>query len=527
MRTFSVLFVVELLNLAWPAFAAEKPNIVFILADDLGYSDLGCYGSEIATPNLDKLAAGGLKFTQFYNTARCWPTRAALLTGYYPQQVHRDALPGLGGGSGGTRQKWARLLPDFLKPHGYRSYHSGKWHVDGKVLDGGFDRSLDMKNQGNYFTAKGNALDDVPVKPAEDESGYYATKATVDHAISCLQEHAEKYPDRPFFHYVAFIAPHFPLHALPEDIARYRDKYLEGWDKMRQRRFARQQELKLHETTLSQLEPDVGPPYDFPAALKKLGPGEVNRPLPWTDQTEEQRRFQATKMAIHAAMVDRMDREIGRLIEQLKAMKAFENTLIFFASDNGASAEIMVRDGGHDPEASPGSAATYLCLGPGFSSACNTPFRRHKTWVHEGGISTPLIVHWPAGITARGELRHAPAHMIDIVPTILDILGIEKPTKWEDEPIPPAPGRSLQPALAKDVVVEREFLWWLHEGNRAIRVGDWKLVAAKGEPWELYDLRTDRAESRNQVKEQGERAKELEALWNRQLEEMKSLSRQK
>lgn len=504
---------------------SKRPNIVFILADDMGYSDLGCYGGEIETPHLDKLAAGGLRFTQFYNTARCWPSRAALMTGYYAQQVHRDALPELAGGARGVRQKWARLLPDYLKPHGYRNYHSGKWHIDGKVLAAGFDRSLDVRNQGNFFTARGNLIDDVPVKPAADESDYYITTATVDHAVDCLQEHADKYADRPFFHYVAFIAPHFPLHALPKDIARYRDKYLDGWDKMRVQRFARQQKMELLQTTLSKLERDVGPPYHFPDALKKLGPGEINRPLPWTELTEEQRRFQATKMAIHAAMVDRMDQEIGRLIEQLKAMNAYDNTLIFFASDNGASAEIMVRNGGHDPTADPGSAATYLCLGPGFSSACNTPFRRHKTWVHEGGISTPLVVHWPAGIKARGELRRTPAHVIDIVPTILDITGIKKPTEWDSEPIPPAPGHSLVPALADDVTVERGFLWWLHEGHRAIRVDHWKLVAAKGDPWELYDLRSDRAEANDLSKKHPEKVKELEAVWNQHTEKTTRLAR--
>jgi arylsulfatase A-like enzyme len=520
----SFLLLLGLLALSAVAAAAERPNIVFILADDLGYSDLGCYGSEIATPNLDRLATDGLRFTQFYNTARCWPSRAALLTGYYAQQVHRDALPGLGGGSNGVRQRWARLLPDFLKPHGYRSYHSGKWHIDGTVLAGGFDRSLDVRNQGNYFTAKNNRLDDVPVKSPGDEAGYYSTIATIDHANDCLREHAEKYSNRPFFHYVAFIAPHFPLHALPQDIARYRDKYLDGWEAMRERRFARQREMGLVNTTMSKLEPDIGPPYHFPEALEKLGPGEVNRPMPWSELTDEQRRFQATKMAIHAAMVERMDREIGRLIAQLKAMGAFENTLIIFASDNGASAEIMVRDGGHDPQAAPGSARSYLCLGPGFSSACNTPFRRHKTWVHEGGISTPLIVHWPAGIRARGELRHTPAHMIDIVPTMLEVLDLEKPTHWEGEPIPPAPGQSLVPAFVSDVVVERDLLWWLHEGNRAIRVGDWKLVAAKGDPWELYDLRTDRAESNNLAAGRPEKAMELEAMWNREFEAISRLA---
>lgn len=522
----SALFLIGfcLIGLATPTTAAEKPNVIFILADDMGFSDLGCYGGEIKTPNLDQLATGGLRFTQFYNTARCWPTRAALMTGYYAQQVHRDTLPELGGGSRGKRQTWARLLPDFLKPHGYRNYHSGKWHIDGKVLDAGFDRSYDTRNQGNFFTEKGNLLDDVRIKPAKDESGYYTTIATADHAIECLQDHADNYKNQPFFHYVAFIAPHFPLHALPQDIARYRDKYLDGWDEMRAQRFARQNKMGLHNTTLSKLEPDVGPPYHFPDAFEKLGPGEINRPLPWQKLNEEQRRFQATKMAIHAAMVDRMDREIGRLIQQLKAMGAYENTLIFFASDNGASAEIMVRNGGHDPQASPGSAATYLCLGPGFSSACNTPFRRHKTWVHEGGASTPLVVHWPAGIQDRGAFRKSPAHMIDIVPTILDVLDIEKPATWEGEKIPAAPGHSLVPAFKKDVTVDREFLWWLHEDNRAIRVGDWKLVAAKGDPWELYDLRNDRAESNNLVKKHPEKAKELEALWNRQLKESSALA---
>ena len=496
--------------------ATPKPNVVFILADDLGYSDVGCYGGEIATPNLDALARNGLRFTQFYNTTRCWPSRGALLTGYYAQQIHRDALPELRGGNSGVRQSWARLLPDFLKPAGYRSYHSGKWHIDGKVLDGGLDLSLNMNNQGNYFRDAGNTIDDQPVPPAANESGYYATIATADHAIECLKDHAANYPDRPFFHYVAFIAPHFPLHALPQDIAKYRDKYLAGWEAMREARFGRQKEMGLTRTTLSAVERNLGPPYAFPEAIKKLGPGEVNRPLPWSELTDEQRRFQATKMAIHAAMVDRMDQEIGRIIAQLKAMKAFDNTIIFFASDNGASAEMMIRDGGHDPTAPPGSAKTYLCLGPGFSSACNTPFRRHKTWVHEGGISTPLIAHWPAGISAKGELRQTPGHLIDIVPTVLELAGVQKPKEWLGEPIPEAPGRSLAPAFARDVTIPRASLWWLHEGHRAVRVGDWKLVAAKGDAWELYDLRTDRAEQNNLAAKMPDKVKELERVWQEQ-----------
>ncbi len=511
---------------ACSSLIGAKPNIVFILADDLGYSDLGCYGSEIATPNLDSLAKNGLRFTQFYNTARCWPTRSALMSGYYAQQIHRDELPEVGGGGQGLRQKWAPLLPHFLKPLGYRCYHSGKWHIDGKVLAGGFDRSLDMQNQGNFFTAKGNSIDDVPVTPSADETGYYATIATADHAIDCLKDHAANHADRPFFHYIPFIAPHFPLQALPEDIAKYRDHYLEGWDKLREVRFARQKEMGLTQTSLSPLEREVGPPYAFPDAMQKLGSGEVNRPLPWNELTDEQRRFQATKMAIHAAMIDRMDQEIGRILAQIRSMGTFENTLIFFASDNGASAEIMVRHGGHDPAAPPGSAATYLCLGPGFSSAANTPHRRHKTWVHEGGISTPLIVHWPAGIAAKGELRTTPSHVIDFVPTVLDLLDIEKPKHWNGEPIPEAPGKSLLPAFSKNETIARDSLWWLHEGNKAIRVGDWKLVAAKDKAWALYDLKTDRAEQHNLAAKMPDKVQELASLWQKQTDAFTALAKQ-
>jgi arylsulfatase A-like enzyme len=497
--------------------ATPPPNVIFILADDLGYSDLGCYGSEIQTPRLDALAKEGLRFTQFYNTARCWPTRAALLAGYYAQQIQRDALPQFPAlGTKGVRPAWARLLPDFLKAAGYRNYHSGKWHIDGKILDAGFDRSFDVKNHGNYFSTKGNALDDKPVTVPADETGYYTTKATADHAIECLKDHAVQHKDKPFFHYIPFIAPHFPLHALPEDIEKYKDRYLSGWQALRTARHAKLQELGMTNTTLSAVEPDIGPPYHFAEAFKKLGAGEVNRPLPWEELTEEQRRFQATKMAIHAAMVDRMDQEIGRIIDQLKAMGAYENTVIFFASDNGATAEIMVRDGGHDPTAPMGSAKSYLCLGPGFSNACNTPHRRHKTWVHEGGISTPLIVHWPAGLKAKGELRTTPAHVIDIVPTVLELAGVQKPKDWQGTPIPAAPGRSLVPVLEKDQTLQRDGLWWLHEGNRAIRVGDWKLVASKDQPWELYNLSKDRAEQNNLAAKMPDKVKELEQVWQQQ-----------
>lgn len=503
--------------------AAERPNVLIILADDLGYSDLGCYGGEIETPNLDALAKDGLRFTQFYNTARCWPTRAALLTGYYAQQVRRDALPGIP--RAGVRQRWARLLPDMLDRAGYFSFHSGKWHMDGRPLEGGFDRSYLLQDQGRFFSPQIHFEDDRRLLPVERGTGYYATTAIADHAIRCLKEHAERHADAPFFHYLAFTAPHFPLHALPEDIARYRDRYRAGWDQVRAERWRRQQEMGLARGKLSPVEPDVGPPYHFPEALETHGPDEVNRPLPWSELTDEQREFQATKMAIHAAMIDCMDREIGRVLDQLRTMDALENTLVLFLSDNGASAEMMVRNDGHDPAAEPGSAATYLCLGPGWSTVCNTPFRRHKTWVHEGGIATPLIVHWPKGISGKNELRHNVGHVIDVVPTVLELAGVEPLMEWENTPIPPAPGKSLVPVFAVDGTVPREEIWWQHEGNRAIRVGDWKLVAA-GEKadWELYDLSADPSETNDLAEEHPEKVRELAQRWTRLLNAIRELA---
>lgn len=511
-------------SIAEAADLARHPNVVIILADDLGYSDVGCYGGEIETPNLDALAKNGLRFTQFYNTARCWPTRGALLTGYYAQAIRRDALPGIQSGSSGKRPPWAKLLPDMLRPHGYRSYHSGKWHIDGKPLQNGFDHSYQLEDAGRFFSPRKHFEDDQPLPPIEPGSGYYSTVAIADHAIMCLKEHSVKHADQPFFSYVAFLSPHFPLQALPEDIVRYKDKYTAGWEVMRQARWERMQKLGLVKGSLSAVERDVGPPYDFPDAIKKLGPGEVNRPLAWSGLTKDQQQFQATKMAIHAAMVDRMDREIGRIVAQLREMKQLDNTLLFFLSDNGASAEMMVRDDGHDPTAEPGSAKSHLCLGPGWSSVANTPFRRHKTWVYEGGISTPLIVHWPAGLKARGDLRQQPGHVVDLVPTIIQAAQASR-VGMKDEALPPLHGKSLLPAIEGNEDVPRDSLWWSHEGNRAIRIGNWKLVAAKDQPWELYDLTADRSESMNVAQKMPEKAAEFARLWEAKQAEFQVLAK--
>ena len=507
--------------------AAGKPNFLLIVMDDMGYSDPGCYGGEIATPNVDRLAAGGIRFTQCYSTARCWPSRACLLTGYYAQQVRRDALPGLGGGNGGVRPAWARLVPEMLKGQGYRSYHSGKWHTDGVPVESGFDRSYENDDSDHHFlTAKKMAEIEPPLEPPGPE-GYYTSAATADNAIRFLRDHAANHADKPFFQYLAFTEPHFPIQAAQADVDRYRDRYLEGWDSIREKRLKRMTEMGLVNCKLSKPDPDIFPPYNLkPEVMKeRIGPGEVGRAVPWNTLTDEQKRFQATKMAIHAAMVDRVDREIGRVLEQIKAMNAFENTVIFFVSDNGTSAEQMIRGNGHDPAAPPGSAKTFLCLGPGWSTASNAPFRLHKIWVHEGGISSPLIIHWPAGLKARGELRHDVCHLVDIPRTLVDLAGGQWPEKWGDTPVPPPPGLSLAPAMAKDGGVKHEFLWWFHQGNRAIRVGDLKLVSVGAEgPWELYDLATDRAESDNLAAKQPEKVKELSERWTGFMEDCKRLA---
>lgn len=517
MRSFA-FFVGCFVSLLGASAAAEsKPNIVVLFADDLGYSDLGCYGSEIDTPNLDALAAGGLRFTQFYNTARCWPSRTALMTGYYAQQTRSDALPSVPRGK--PLPSWAPLLPELLKPAGFRSYTSGKWHIDGSPIAGGFDHSYVIEDHNRFFNPQKHLEDDKELPPVSLGTDFYLTNFIADHAIKCLREHAKEHAGKPFFSYVAFTSPHFPLQAPADVIAKYRERYKRGWEEVRAARIAKQKQIGLFAGKPSEPERDVGPPYRFDDDVAKLGPGEATRPIPWSELTDEQRAFQADKMAIHAAMIDVMDRNVGRVVEQLKSMNAFENTLILFASDNGASAEIMVRGDGHDRSAAPGSAETFLCLGPGWSTVSNTPNRRHKTWVHEGGISTPLIAHWPKGIAARGEWRHDPTHLIDIAPTALELAGVARPATQNGKPVPPPPGLSLVPAFATDGAVKHDYLWWLHEGNRAVRVGDWKLVAAKGDPWELYDLATDRAETKNLASSQPDKADQLEKEWDRRTAE--------
>ena len=515
------------LTIPW-AFAASDaeslstPNILVIIVDDMGFSDPGCYGGEIETPNVDSLAANGLRFTQFYNTARCWPTRTALMTGCYPQRVGSDpVIPG------GKLPQGTMLIPHYLKPLGYRSYHSGKWHVPLAPLpctDGGFDRSYEQQDSDRNFYPNSHCLDEKPLPPVQPDSNHYSTTAIADYAIAQLREHAEKTPHLPFFSYVAFMSPHFPLHAPQKDIDKYRDTYQVGWDVIRQRRYEKLKTMGIVNCSLSPLE-EVGPPYNFDN-LAPLGEGEVFIPKPWSQLTHAQKAFQAAKMSIHAAMVDCIDQEVGKIIAQLKQMDAFDNTVIFFLSDNGASAEIMIRGDGHDPSVPSGSGKSFLCLGPGWSTASNTPFRRHKVWVHEGGISTPLVVHCPKLITAanHGKFRKQPGHVVDLLPTILELAGATVPDTFDGVKSFALSGASFcDSILAADDNVSNKTkprtLFFSHEGNRAIRVGDYKAVSAAktrqgDDEWRLYDLSQDRSEQNDLSEKMPEKRNELVNTWN-------------
>ena len=489
-----------------PAAPARKPNFLLILADDMGYSDARCYGGDVDTPNLDRMAAAGVRFTQAYSTARCGPSRSCLLTGQYAQQTSCDVM------TPGRIPSYVRYIPEYLKPLGYRSYHSGKWHIKHVTGEGGvgFDHSYTMMDELRFFTQTRHLLDGQPLpKP---DPGYYSTTAIADYGVRFLQEHARDHSADPFFLYAAFHSPHFPLQAPQEDIDKYHDRFSEGWDTARERKWQRMTRMGLINCSLAPLEPNMWTQWNTPDAelIAKIGPGEVTRAVPWSTLTPEQKKLQRTKMAIHAAMITRMDIEIGKLMKQVEAMGALDNTVVLFLSDNGASSEQLIRGDGHDPSAPLGSARTHLGLGPGWASCSNAPFRLHKSWVNEGGISSPLIVQWPNGIKAHNQLRHDPCHFVDVLPTLVD-LGGGKPVAPSG---PGLAGLSIAPAFHKDGAVTRDFLYFNHNHNRAIRAGDWKLIATGDDaPWELYDLSRDRSEQKNLAPAQPDRSRQLADKW--------------
>ncbi len=489
-----------------PAAPAKKPNFVVILADDMGFSDARCYGGDIDTPNLDRLASQGLRFTQAYSTARCGPSRSCIQTGYYAQQTACDVM------TPGQTPRYTRFLPEYLKPLGYRSYHSGKWHLKFATGAGGvgFDHSYNMLDELRYFTQNRHELDGEPLpKPGP---GYYSTTAIADYAVQFLKEHARDHAKDPFYLYLAPHSPHFPLMAPPEDIEHYKDRFAEGWDTARERKLQRMHRMGLVNCGLAPLEPNMWTKWNTPDAelFAKIGPGEVSRAVPWSTLTPEQKAFQRTKMAIHAAMITRMDIEIGKVLSQVEAMGAERDTVVMFLSDNGASSEQLIRGDGHDRTAPLGSWHTSLGLGPGWSSCSNAPFRLHKSWVNEGGIASPLIVHWPNGIKDQNKLRHNPCHFVDIVPTLVDLAG----GSTAMEGAVPVAGGSLAPAFHKDGAVTHDYLYFNHNDNHAIRVGDTKLVSIdKGGPWELYELAKDRSEQHNLASSQPDRVEKLAAAW--------------
>ena len=510
--------------LAAPGVAADRPNILLILADDLGYSDLGCYGGEIRTPHVDELAAGGVRFTQFYNCARCCPTRASLLTGLYPHQAGVGDMTADRGAPGyrGRPQPNAATIAEVLKTAGYRTLMCGKWHLGGgagrgPVVRGGFDDYFGLvEGFHDFWDAK--AYVRLPAgRPARTypPGGFYATDAITDHALDFLAD-ARKAPDRPFFLYLAYTAPHFPLHARAEDIARYKDTYAKGWDKVREERHARQVKLRL-----------VGPKV----ALSPRSPFETRGDFyrtggnpAWDTLPADRRADLARRMAVYAAMVDRMDQNVGRVIDDLRTNGQLDRTLVLFLSDNGACAEWdpFGFDGGSGPKNvlhtgadldRMGGPGTYHSYGSGWANACNTPFRWYKHYDHEGGIRAPLIAHWPKGIPDRGAFRHQVGHVIDLMATCVDVSGAKYPTTLGDRAITPMEGTSLVPAFA-DKPLGRDLIAWEHERNRAIRVGDWKLVAVHDKPWELYDLKADPTELTDLAAKMPEKVKDLSARWD-------------
>lgn len=489
---------------------AAPPNIVVILADDMGYSDIGCYGGEIPTPNIDMLAENGIRFTQFYNGGRCCPTRAALLTGLYAHQAGVGAMvtPSDRPGYRGRLNESCATFAEVLRNAGYQTFMSGKWHVshynyhepestlhpESWPLQRGFDRFFGtLAGAGSFFTPVSLMEDNGFIEPWD---GFYYTDAINDYAVKFVEE-ADN--DKPFLMYVAHVAPHWPLHALPEDIEKFEGLYDTGWDLLRQERHDRMKELGLvsNDWPLSPRDPDV------PA---------------WEDTPDKE--WESHRMAVYAAQIYRMDVGIGRVIDALKKKGRFENTLILFLSDNGACAEIIqgtdtrhgyFEHGGTTADVMPGGPDTYASYGVGWANAGNTPYRRYKRWMHEGGIATPLVAHWPEVIQA-GTIDHQVGHIIDLMPTFLEMAGGSYPDTLNGRTLTPLEGKSLMPVFRGESRAGHEALYWEHLGYNAVREGDWKLVAAGGE-WELYDLSSDRVEINNLADMFPERVKNMAAMW--------------
>lgn len=503
-----------LLIFCLPSLLCAKPNVILIVADDLGFSDLGCYGSSIATPNLDLLAQDGLRLTRFYTTGRCCPSRASILTGQYPHRVgvgHKVADLGRPGYRGRISAD-AVTIAQVLRDQQYRSFVSGKWHLGTPdPTENGFEEFYGTLVSGQTFWDQGHFLRMPRGRlPRLYESGqFYGTDAVTDHAIDFL-ELARQTPERPWFLYVAYQAPHFPIQARDTDIAKYADTYSIGWDAIRAERLAKMKKLGI-------VPPDTrltprSPYWNYGETVTGVNPA-------WDTLSPDRRLDLARRMAIYAAMIDCIDQNIGRLIDDLRHAGEVENTLIMFISDNGACAEWDPF--GFDIQSSNqntlyrgreleemGGPGTFHSVGSGWANAANTPWRLQKHYTHEGGISSPCIVHWPGGDIRSGEIDHQPAHLIDLMPTIVEASGCTYSGKL------PMAGQSLIPLFREGRLAARP-LFFEHEGNRAIHDGDWKLVALRDEPWELYDVTADRTELNNLAPQYPEKVIELAHKWER------------
>ncbi|MDR1923319.1 MAG: arylsulfatase [Planctomycetaceae bacterium] len=510
--------------------SAPRPNIILILADDLGYSDLGCYGGEIKTPNIDRLAAGGLRFKQFYNSTRCCPSRASINTGLYPHQA------GVGGMAGHhpNQRGYEGYLTDrcvttaeVLKSAGYRTYMSGKWHLHEKPnpIDRGFDEFFGLLGGFTSFFNP-NVHTRLPVdrpKRQYNPDKYYATDVFTDYALDFLADSRKPDADgkrSPFFLYLAYTAPHFPLHAPKEEIDKYAETYLKGWDAIRAERYARQKTMGVIDENVQ-----LTPRSYVPKNRININTGWADKENPaWETIDADRRADLARRMAVFAAMVDRMDQNIGRVIDDLKKHGDLDNTLILFLSDNGACAEWD--PWGFDVNSGPqnklhknaeletmGSRGTYHSTGSGWANMSNTPWRLYKHYIQEGGIRTPLVVHWSNGIKRKGEFETSVGHIIDFMPTFVEIAGAKYPKEQNGKSIIPMEGRSLVPAFAGEQKSPRT-LFWEHENNRGIREGDTKLVwiEAKG-VWELYDLKADSMELTDLAAKQPETVERMSEAW--------------
>ena len=486
-----------------------RPNIVLILADDMGFSDLGCYGSEINTPNIDSMARDGIRFNQMYNMARCCPTRASLLTGLYPHQAgvgHMVGDYGVPEYQGYLNDKCATIA-EVLKTSGYRTQLSGKWHVGGNYplqhpeswtpgddkhptpLQRGFDHFWGTLTGAGSFFAPPTLMDgDSPVTVSRED--FYYTDEITGHAVRMIEESAGE--DVPFFSYVAYTAPHWPLHALEEDIEKYRGVYDGGWDELRLARHSKLKELGI-------LDESCG-----------LAPRDRDS-VPWEDV--ENKEWESLRMAVYAAQIDRMDQGVGRILAALESTGVRDNTIVIFLSDNGGCAEFLAEDSntpdpvqfdtpmwdggnmrmGNNSEIDPGPADTFQSYDLPWANASNTPFRLHKRWTNEGGISTPAIISWPDTIRSPRQIQE-PTHIVDIAATIYDLVGAEYPAELRGSELTPLAGHSFRRAIENGGWVRPAPMFWEHEGNRAVRLGDWKLVSEGNTRWELYNMKIDRTE---------------------------------